>query len=46
MTVRQIAACGLESWTQMNKVERYLMAWERKILRKYMDQHVEMVAGE
>jgi len=30
----------------MNKVERYSMTWERKLFRKYMDHHVEMVPGE
>jgi hypothetical protein len=33
-TVRPIGTYGAELWTLTNKMERTLMMWERKILRK------------
>jgi len=32
--IRPVVTCGAESWTLTNKMERALMTWERKILRK------------
>jgi hypothetical protein len=34
LTVRPNLTYGVESWTLKNKLERALMTWERKILRK------------
>jgi hypothetical protein len=37
---------GAEAWTLTNKMEKMLMAFERKILKKYMAQHARMDTGE
>jgi hypothetical protein len=37
---------GAEAWTLTDKMEKMLMTWERKILRKYMAQHTTMDTGE
>ena len=32
--IKRISTYGAESWTLRNKIEKSLMTWERKILRK------------
>jgi hypothetical protein len=45
--IRPIVIYGAEAWTLTNKMERMLMTWERKILRKiYMAQHMRIDTGE
>jgi len=36
--IRSVVTCGAESWTLTNKMERALMIWGRKILRKIYGQ--------
>jgi hypothetical protein len=36
-----IVTYDAESWTLMNKMERFLMIWEREILRKAYGQTYE-----
>jgi hypothetical protein len=33
-TARPVVTYGAESWTLTNKIERALVAWQRKVLRK------------
>jgi hypothetical protein len=43
--VRPIVSYGAELWNLKNKMKIVLMTWERKIIGKYMGQHIKMQGG-